>query len=295
MKSRSYKAVLAICLLAVTSLPAAGDDPAVTTGSLGISGMECKCSLIIRGEDLRDWAWTFRSEPKITEVDPDGPGAGILRPGDVIVAVDDLLIMTHAGGKRFASFQPGEAVELTLRRDGRLVRETVIAAEGEDSSSLFVESEEGASLALEIQMAELAEKLSRLDIEDFKLTDLENMSLVPPGSVSDSPSLDFRPLAWLGLSLSFSGSLNRRDPGGPGRWDFDDPPRVNEVSPDGPADRAGIREGDLLTHIDGVRLDTRAGGRRFSRIEPGQTVTWTVKRDVRTFEFTMTAEKRPDR
>ena len=38
---------------------------------------------------------------------------------------------------------------------------------------------------------------------------------------------------------------------------------------------------DVLTHIDGIRLVRRAGGRKFSDIEPGQTITWTIEREGR--------------
>lgn len=60
----------------------------------------------------------FLSEPVITEVDPDGPAAGRLLPGDIIVAVDDDLITTRRGSFRFW-FSHGEPVRVYVSRDGR--------------------------------------------------------------------------------------------------------------------------------------------------------------------------------
>jgi C-terminal processing protease CtpA/Prc len=43
-------------------------------------------------------------------------------------------------------------------------------------------------------------------------------------------------------------------------------PTVLRVVPQGPAARAGIREGDLVTHIDGVALAGLSGPQRVDRI-----------------------------
>ena len=60
----------------------------------------------------------FLSEPVVTEVDPDGPAAGRLLPGDIIVAVDDALITTRGGSLRFW-FSEGEPVRVYVSRGGR--------------------------------------------------------------------------------------------------------------------------------------------------------------------------------
>ena len=104
----------------------------------------------------------------------------------------------------------------------------------------------------------------------------------------------FPPIAWLGFCLSFSGSVVRSPSDGrPARSRFDSPPKIVSVEPDGPADRAGLRRGDLLTHIDGFALDGGRGEKHFAAIEPGQTVTWTVRRLGEEQGIVMTAEERP--
>jgi len=102
------------------------------------------------------------------------------------------------------------------------------------------------------------------------------------------------PAGWLGCGLSFSGSIVRKPSNGvPVRWQFDSPPKVVSVEADGPADRAGLKRGDVLTQIDGVPLDSGRGEKRFSAIEPGQTITWTVRRDGVERTIVMVAEERP--
>jgi len=51
---------------------------------------------------------------------------------------------------------------------------------------------------------------------------------------------------------------------------------------------------DLLTHLDGVPLDSDEGARLFAKIEPSQTVTLTVRRGPETLEVVMTAAERSD-
>jgi membrane-associated protease RseP (regulator of RpoE activity) len=70
---------------------------------------------------------------------------------------------------------------------------------------------------------------------------------------------------------------------------------VESVEPGSPAARAGIRRGDILTHVDGMPITTAAGGQRFASIRPGQTVTWTYLRGSRSYTTRATAASRPDR
>jgi predicted metalloprotease with PDZ domain len=61
-----------------------------------------------------------------------------------------------------------------------------------------------------------------------------------------------------------------------------------------PAARAGLRPGDVLTHIDGVSILTRAGARKFGSVEPGQKVRVTVLRDGRSITRELTLGRRPE-
>jgi len=44
----------------------------------------------------------------------------------------------------------------------------------------------------------------------------------------------------------------------------------------GPADRAGLRVGDKITAVDGMRIKSKEGGKAFSSLRPGQATRFTV-------------------
>jgi C-terminal processing protease CtpA/Prc len=89
--------------------------------------------------------------------------------------------------------------------------------------------------------------------------------------------------------------MQRVSEGGGTRWTFFEPPEVESVSAESPAERAGLRPDDVLTHIAGVRLDTKKGGRLFSRIEPGQSVEFTIERGGFSKPVVIVAEERPEK
>ena len=87
--------------------------------------------------------------------------------------------------------------------------------------------------------------------------------------------------------------------------------RVSGVTPGGPADRAGVQTGDLITRLNGSRLvgdavrgndgndddgpdQSRPGLRLISlasRLEPGDTVRLDIKRDTRMLTLTFQADR----
>ncbi len=101
------------------------------TGDLGIERYRCvggACQIWTRADG--EYAHVFTTEPRIDQVDPDGPASDRLRVGDVIVAVDDLLITTAAAGRRLANLDPGVPVRLWLRREGRDLQMSVTPIAG---------------------------------------------------------------------------------------------------------------------------------------------------------------------
>jgi hypothetical protein len=69
--------------------------------------------------------------------------------------------------------------------------------------------------------------------------------------------------------------------------------RVREVSPGGPADRAGVRAGDSIVAVNGTDVRGADAGRRvvelLREVNPGDKVRLTVLRDGKTRDFTVTA------
>ncbi len=107
-------------------------------------------------------------------------------------------------------------------------------------------------------------------------------------------SFRFRhPQGWVGIGLSCSDcSLESDDKGTV--WGFESPPRIEYVDPGSPAERAGVRRGDVLVEIDAMPITSRDAGRRFGTVQPGDKVRWTYERGGKKHQTTLTVEEHPD-
>ena len=271
---------------------------------LGITEMQCNCTFTF-SKDKR--LWLFHAEPKIKGVDRDGPSHRRLKGGDVIVAIDGMLITTRKAGLRFANLVAGEPVELTVRRWGRTRSETIVPRAAPDQEvpiDLTVrrsdDSNEITIVPGATEFPELARSIEELSRSAVEIGEAINTIGLP--ALQELPSLPGvlidlslqSPRGWIGFGLSFSGSIRQKDPGEPAEWRFDDPPSIVSIRPGSPADEAGLKINDVLLEIDGSKLDSRKGGNRFSRMEPGQIIEWKVRRDGRTFTVETVATDRPE-
>jgi hypothetical protein len=104
------------------------------------------------------------------------------------------------------------------------------------------------------------------------------------------------PRGWFGFGFNCGDCYAR--PGVPDSgavWLFGSLPRVYSVDLGGPAARAGVRRGDVITHIDGISILSPEGGRRFGAIRPGQAVRWTLLREGAIRTVVAQAAERPGR
>jgi membrane-associated protease RseP (regulator of RpoE activity) len=214
-------------------------------GSLGYTKLECNCEIGLF-EDPRRMIYRFRSEPVIHGIAEGGPADGLLEDRDVITAIDGVLITTREGGRRFGALEPGTPVTLTIRRDGR---------------------------EREVTVTPVAE--------------CERVNIDPPPPTPDVPGVpetipppppDVLPEGWMGFSISCNHCVVRKD-GEAAVWSFPEGPVVERVEPGSPAHTAGLRAGDRLTAIDGLRLTEAEGGRIFGAVQPGDTVEFQFVRN----------------
>ncbi len=277
--------------------------------ALGITGMECKCSYTHTGDAAGEHFWVFQSEPVIKGVDPDGPAAGKLEPDDVIVAIDRMLITTRKAGVRFAHIKAGELVELTIRRGNLRISHWILAEPVPSGKEVLVEGIDTSYARRGDKLSEAIEALAKYATDLSKAIEkhavLEALELPPVPEILEKGKpwvpelpdiadyLDITPLGWFGFRLSFAGSIENKSPK-PAQWRFKSPPKIHTIEPGSPADRAGLEKGDVLTHIDGIKLDSRKGGKHFSSVEPGQAVRWTIRRNGVKRDISMVAEERPE-
>ena len=104
--------------------------------------------------------------------------------------------------------------------------------------------------------------------------------LAPPRTTSGQFGFALECPATCGRSALFMGTETFR---------FETFPRVVELWPGGPADRAGMRVGDLVTHIDGKSILGKEGTKLITGDGRTTAVRVTVKRDGSEVSFTLKA------
>ena len=70
-------------------------------------------------------------------------------------------------------------------------------------------------------------------------------------------------------------------------WRYTEYPRIVQVVEGSPADRAGIRVGDVLLDIDGYSILTDAGAEHFAAATAGDTIRLTIERGATTLDVSM--------
>jgi hypothetical protein len=266
-------ALASISAQAAGQVKCAGGKP---SGDLGISGLDCRgdCTLTMN-EQWVPQAWSFSVEPLVTGVTPDGPADGVLRRGDALVAIDGLLITTAAGGRRYASVEPGEDVRIRFRRGGRM-GEAVLHATA--TCALVPDKLLGLRPIIGRLTPLASDSETFVTPRQLLITDEPGTRTIriQPGPTSPSDRvLPAVPHGRLGISF-FCGSCIGTTKDGVLTWQFSGPIEVVAVDPGGPADKAGIQLGDQIKALNGKRIDSSEGEKIFAGITPGQPLELTV-------------------
>lgn len=254
--ARRLSVALALTLAAGAAEAQTCGDGIPRTATLGIGLLQCvggSCTLNAR--DGAGRAHDFSTEPRVWRLEPDGPAHGVLRDGDQILAVDGALITTRDGGRRLANLRAGVPVALRIRRGGAEMRVAVTPRPGCNTPALAV---------------------------------------TPTAARPDAqPSLQAQagPAIYFGMELD-CGDCGWRREGSDFRWHSTEPMRVKAAVPGSPAERAGLRAGDVVLRINGHELTDRGAGRFFDRLTPGQAVRFQVRRGSRTLTIPIVPEVR---
>jgi predicted metalloprotease with PDZ domain len=283
----------------------------IAKGSLGYSGLECNCDFTYQKTDGAEgrFSYRFRSEPVILAVKSGGPADGKLRAGDVVTAIDGHLITTREGGRRFADPEVGRPLTLRVRREGREV-DVQIVPEWECQRIEFAPPAAPAPEARPAPparpvaptagvVARAVPEPSSVVVEAPVVVELAPAQPAPPAralgvAVPLAPRPpDILPKGELGFGISCKECKVDQEQGtGVPVWEFSTNPELTAVETGKPAYRAGMRSGDILTHINGHAMTSAEGGRLFGAIQPGDTVTFRFARNNTSREVQVVAEQR---
>ncbi len=111
--------------------------------------------------------------------------------------------------------------------------------------------------------------------------------------------------ALVALAVALPGALGAQDRGEGRRagggymgilfgWDEQGNAEVRDVVPGSPADRAGVRRGDVVVRLNGRAADEDAVDALRERLDRGDTVRLVLRRDGREEQRTLVAGQRPD-
>jgi S1-C subfamily serine protease len=246
-----------------TSPPCAAPE---LIGDLGFTGTHCsRC--VITGQHVPGRAdIEFGTEPAVSGIKRGGPADGKLEENDVLVAIDGLLITSQAGALQYSWLTPGKPVRVTVRRAGELKDvEIVPTPKCKTITPLMGRS-----------------RLAR----GTRLT-----QVVPTSSSPSSPSAS-PPRGWFGIGVSCTScGLTRSGAVRPGSnaIPFGAYLDVTAVASDSPAEKGGLRPGDLLVAIDGLSMKSVEGAAAFRAVKPNQTVLFLVVRNAEVLKISVTA------
>jgi C-terminal processing protease CtpA/Prc len=275
--------------LSASSAPAAqgacGAEAA--RGHLGVR-IACDCTVSAAPSDARPWR--FRSGIWVDEVEAGGPAAGVLRPGDVIVAAGGDAVTDAAGARRLWALRPGESVRLTVERGGRRMEVTLRAAAicADDRRAI------GSYAPAVVASGSAADDPRPAAGQP---TPAPRAVPGPPSSGAPVPvpvTADLQPEGWLGFGLACSQCGWAREAGDAAPyWESAGEPILYAVQSGSPAARAGLREGDVLTHVQAHPVSSRAGGRALGAVRPGERIVLRLRRGGRPMEAALVAGRRP--
>jgi membrane-associated protease RseP (regulator of RpoE activity) len=281
---------------------------------LGLQGFACRnCHIRVdKRNGVRDFR--FGTELTLGRIRAHGPTAGVLREGDVLVAVDGAPITTAEGGRRFGALAPGRAATFTIRRDGRTSDVRVVpGAQCQDAllgapprpprppepprPAMAPHARGGAVPVPPHPPLAPAPPPARAHGAVPAAPAPPPPPPPPPAVAPPLPPVppappEIRPDGWFGFSIGCTRCEFRDDNGVLSiRGSL---PEVGSVEPGTPAARAGLRRGDRLTHVEGVSLRSPEAWRRLRSARPGQSVRWTYERNGRAQTVAIRAAARPD-
>jgi membrane-associated protease RseP (regulator of RpoE activity) len=259
----------------------------------------------------------------VSSVVAESPAADAgLREGDEIVSVNDLRATSALISSLSSSLEPGDEVELGIRRDGDTRTLAITAAERPDGYSSgdnsFYVFRGDSVVALARSMLDSARvRMDNLRLPDIRVErrgdgnlfvwrdgQLDSLRMWSDSSrpfrfFSDSLRLEFdkwpevsgiRGFMRVGMRALAGMSLEEVGPMLGEYFGTDSGLLVLEVAPESPAARAGLREGDVILRADGTEVARIGQLREIVAEADGDEVGLTVLRQRREIELTLATD-----
>ena len=325
MPNKSFSTALVALFAGVAPLTAQQVASCSGPGAaFGVTSYQCASCAVRQGHGRTQFG--FQAEPIVLETSK----GSVLRPGDVIEAVNGEPITTAAGADRFTYPTGAGPYLITVRRGNSRVELVATTsgcgdkADGANAPDLPLVLVDGAVSDLK-QLDE-----STIDqIEVLKgqaatalygpgaaagvivITTKRAVKSKPKPASEAAPKSDplividgviqSSPTSDVDVNRSSSGrrfgfaigclpSCTRaKTTGGTEYYQFDGYPPVVALTAGGPAERAGIRVGDLISQIDGKSILGEEGALRFLGGSKTETLRVTVLRDRQSVSYLLTA------
>ena len=233
----------------------------------------CSFSLSTTGE----LSWDNPQELEIATVELGGPAdlAG-LQPGDTLLEINGAGLDTDLGARLLLNPDAGTVLDLYFERDGELIEAELVTSptvgliDPREQFVVYREKAWGAALA------DFFTGWASGGSIELK----PEFAMVMSGD-SWAPSVYGAVFSWCD-ECSWTAAPNFG-------WEMSEYPTVESVTDGGAADDAGLRVGDVLTHVDGKDLKTEAGGLAFINLRTDEEVEIRFVRDGREQRATLVA------
>lgn len=221
----------------------------------------------------------------------------LLKPGDVIEAIDDHPITTSAGSRQFTYPSPG-ANTLTVRRgrDRIVLRFDVVAPPPctdwtTPPAGVGVQGRRGGNVNFDSARVGRGRARGSIPIRTLDSLNWSRRPIYVVDGVRMEPTT-VPPSSRFGFAVTCpSTCVKVTTTDGTSFYKFDTTPAISAVLANSPAATAGLKVGDVLVKVDGLSILEDDGAIRLSGSEQRQSLNVTVLRDGKEMAYTMQLPK----
>lgn len=264
------------------SAQACNKGPGSAFGVTGYTCTECR----VEWDKGTEQQYTFRSAPVVVSTTE----TSAIKPGDVIEAIDSRPITTREGAALFVSPSVGKHT-FTLRRNRQRIEVQAEAHSCGDQPSSdrlvrvspYPNPVTGKPNGGHADTTRGPGNAIAVNVDTGRKAGMTITKVSPAPSESQSK---------FGFAVACIPSCTKVTGSGALKvtyWKYDDYPLIAAVRSGGPAELAGLQNGDVITKVDGVSVLSETGGIKLFRSESASTLSITVRRDGKEIDFVLNA------